>query len=112
MIRRPPRSTLFPYTTLFRSRASRAEDETGDGNALGVFPVRRHGRALLREHGEARVGMGGRAAAGLPRSALPIHQPRGRLGREPLPPRLREGVRATLVKMVFERTMVIALAFV
>src|SRR2546421_8466622 len=23
MIRRPPRSTLFPYTTLFRSRASR-----------------------------------------------------------------------------------------
>src|SRR5256885_11652239 len=24
MIRRPPRSTLFPYTTLFRSRAARA----------------------------------------------------------------------------------------
>src|SRR2546426_3384353 len=24
MIRRPPRSTLFPYTTLFRSRAKRA----------------------------------------------------------------------------------------
>src|SRR2546422_10986939 len=24
MIRRPPRSTLFPYTTLFRSRADRA----------------------------------------------------------------------------------------
>src|SRR5438552_11206279 len=28
MIRRPPRSTLFPYTTLFRSRA-RVEDEEG-----------------------------------------------------------------------------------
>src|SRR2546429_2678301 len=29
MIRRPPRSTLFPYTTLFRSRADlhQAEDE-------------------------------------------------------------------------------------
>src|SRR3712207_6896750 len=27
MIRRPPRSTLFPYTTLFRSRA---EDVAGD----------------------------------------------------------------------------------
>src|SRR3712207_8501891 len=28
MIRRPPRSTLFPYTTLFRSlRASRADEE-------------------------------------------------------------------------------------
>src|SRR2546430_9684146 len=25
MIRRPPRSTLFPYTTLFRSRAQRAK---------------------------------------------------------------------------------------
>src|SRR2546429_1817341 len=25
MIRRPPRSTLFPYTTLFRSRLSRLE---------------------------------------------------------------------------------------
>src|SRR5258707_12543225 len=27
MIRRPPRSTLFPYTTLFRSKASRGCDE-------------------------------------------------------------------------------------
>src|SRR2546422_1488973 len=26
MIRRPPRSTLFPYTTLFRSRAHRCDD--------------------------------------------------------------------------------------
>src|SRR3712207_9511685 len=25
MIRRPPRSTLFPYTTLFRSKAERGE---------------------------------------------------------------------------------------
>src|SRR2546422_852024 len=27
MIRRPPRSTLFPYTTLFRSRAREVQDE-------------------------------------------------------------------------------------
>src|SRR2546425_6750689 len=27
MIRRPPRSTLFPYTTLFRSRSARCERE-------------------------------------------------------------------------------------
>src|SRR3712207_7302657 len=27
MIRRPPRSTLFPYTTLFRSDERRGEDE-------------------------------------------------------------------------------------
>src|SRR3712207_8826859 len=29
MIRRPPRSTLFPYTTLFRSRRARAEASCG-----------------------------------------------------------------------------------
>src|SRR3712207_7590370 len=28
MIRRPPRSTLFPYTTLFRSRSPRAMNRT------------------------------------------------------------------------------------
>src|SRR3989475_4771941 len=28
MIRRPPRSTLFPYTTLFRSAGARAEEGT------------------------------------------------------------------------------------
>src|SRR2546426_7269597 len=36
MIRRPPRSTLFPYTTLFRSHRSQAE---GDG-AVGREPAR------------------------------------------------------------------------
>src|SRR2546422_11385251 len=39
MIRRPPRSTLFPYTTLFRSRARRRS-----GHARGV-PLRPHTRA-------------------------------------------------------------------
>src|SRR5260370_19867074 len=29
MIRRPPRSTLFPYTTLFRSRPARSPRRTG-----------------------------------------------------------------------------------
>src|SRR5690349_24169482 len=33
MLRRPPRSTLFPYTTLFRSVAG-TRDPTGDGGAL------------------------------------------------------------------------------
>src|SRR6478736_8946118 len=37
MIRRPPRSTLFPYTTLFRSRSTLA---TGDGRP-GIRHVRR-----------------------------------------------------------------------
>src|SRR5258706_8460024 len=38
MIRRPPRSTLFPYTTLFRSRA---EDCVRDGNARVRWDRRR-----------------------------------------------------------------------
>src|SRR5256885_6786223 len=33
MIRRPPRSTLFPYTTLFRSRAHDPCDVGRDGEA-------------------------------------------------------------------------------
>src|SRR5438874_7933658 len=38
MLRRPPRSTLFPYTTLFRSRGGRADpgeepDAPGQGAA-------------------------------------------------------------------------------
>src|SRR5256885_11677235 len=39
MIRRPPRSTLFPYTTLFRSHADRgvaAEREPHRGDRVGV----------------------------------------------------------------------------
>src|SRR2546430_12880270 len=32
MIRRPPRSTLFPYTTLFRSLELRVEMAAGQGN--------------------------------------------------------------------------------
>src|SRR2546422_7938956 len=31
MIRRPPRSTLFPYTTLFRSCQAEGEDEAVQG---------------------------------------------------------------------------------
>src|SRR3712207_7927139 len=34
MIRRPPRSTLFPYTTLFRSRPQRLEQRAPVGREL------------------------------------------------------------------------------
>src|SRR2546425_6488418 len=37
MIRRPPRSTLFPYTTLFRSASASAEEHRWRG--LAVFGV-------------------------------------------------------------------------
>src|SRR2546422_6545140 len=48
MIRRPPRSTLFPYTTLFRSRASARLGDPRHGvgcatYAPGAAPGRRGG---------------------------------------------------------------------
>src|SRR2546430_13367423 len=45
MIRRPPRSTLFPYTTLFRSRAGR-------WIAVGRLDVNTAGLLLLTTDGE------------------------------------------------------------
>src|SRR5690349_25105798 len=39
MIRRPPRSTLFPYTTLFRSRTARAKG-MGEGRVMWVHVLR------------------------------------------------------------------------
>src|SRR3712207_8704674 len=39
MIRRPPRSTLFPYTTLFRSRPQRAHRHPAEVQALAVDAV-------------------------------------------------------------------------
>src|SRR3989449_4375488 len=48
MIRRPPRSTLFPYTTLFRSALSPALVELGRGTSgYGGAPLGRGLRALL-----------------------------------------------------------------
>src|SRR5436189_1030664 len=48
MIRRPPRSTLFPYTTLFRSQHLREEDSA---HALAaVDPEVRVGEARSEEH--------------------------------------------------------------
>src|SRR2546422_8044421 len=49
MIRRPPRSTLFPYTTLFRSRARRARRGADRAAAPGIHadaprPALRRGR--------------------------------------------------------------------
>src|SRR3989449_2185236 len=39
MIRRPPRSTLFPYTTLFRSRISSVLRTAARGRPTSVFPT-------------------------------------------------------------------------
>src|SRR5256885_7290686 len=70
MIRRPPRSTLFPYTTLFRSTTLRRNghddpdlggggdgDFTGNSRALG-----RRGRRLVGGGGPGRARLPARAA--------------------------------------------------
>src|SRR5437016_11003440 len=36
MIRRPPRSTLFPYTTLFRSRSDRLREGPRNSRRAGI----------------------------------------------------------------------------
>src|SRR5438874_13666214 len=45
LIRRPPRSTLFPYTTLFRSRG-RAETRRGRSRSASRWHARPRGGAL------------------------------------------------------------------
>src|SRR3712207_3945415 len=55
MIRRPPRSTLFPYTTLFRSRGERVAIPNGIASipatlgARGYDPLRRDRRQRLED---------------------------------------------------------------
>src|SRR3712207_7019008 len=58
MIRRPPRSTLFPYTTLFRSAldAPRLRAARGEGQ-----PARRHARQGRYHPLRDGCGTGGRA---------------------------------------------------
>src|SRR5438874_9938654 len=54
MIRRPPRSTLFPYTTLFRSHLSaRISAPVGRSRGLAGFPAEAGGFA-----GAEPVGLG------------------------------------------------------
>src|SRR5436309_9361639 len=47
MIRRPPRSTLFPYTTLFRSHR-RHPRPAADGQGADRLPPQRRPLGLLR----------------------------------------------------------------
>src|SRR3712207_8015535 len=64
MIRRPPRSTLFPYTTLFRSRLLRIHVDMGERGGRDVrervhlraeFAQRRQDGRGLRGTGEHRA---------------------------------------------------------
>src|SRR2546430_16186425 len=69
MIRRPPRSTLFPYTTLFRSPAQLGDNDRDEGDDgpegdeeieevfAGLRAAPRHKAHVVHEH----QGSGGRA---------------------------------------------------
>src|SRR5438309_8885802 len=76
MIRRPPRSTLFPYTTLFRSRGvappgrripARAGPSTSRRGSARPSPVP-PARGARRDAGRAGSASGAARAGGVPRS--------------------------------------------
>src|SRR5438093_9392252 len=99
MIRRPPRSTLFPYTTLFRSsptavviwrvswlrtspaanRPGRSEEHTSELQSLTNLVCR-----LLLEKKKTKD-------RNETRNELDSRQPHYRLGKEPTPPEPRRG---------------------
>src|SRR2546427_9582276 len=58
MIRRPPRSTLFPYTTLFRSFRERMDESLGDGRGAETPADRRaqHASLMICRYGPAEPG--------------------------------------------------------
>src|SRR5437588_2297692 len=62
MIRRPPRSTLFPYTTLFRSRPQRGDllaqaARGGDGVEAGREVPQAADPGVLSEHQDLLLGV-------------------------------------------------------
>src|SRR3712207_7034411 len=80
MIRRPPRSTLFPYTTLFRSLPSDLPDvrPLGRGDGFAARPDRAHGHGAPR--GRPDLGGDGDALGPLPRlhglrHVVPLRRP-------------------------------------
>src|SRR3712207_6374585 len=84
MIRRPPRSTLFPYTTLFRSPVREAERgrQPADGHELQHLQHPHH-RALRGRRGEG-AGRGRAAEAPALGAARPV-------GETPWAPDCKEG---------------------
>src|SRR3712207_8875902 len=70
MIRRPPRSTLFPYTTRFRSAgrvyAARVRELAGEGGVAREVNVRRVGRRVEPVDWIERDGLELRPALGRP----------------------------------------------
>src|SRR3712207_8979335 len=66
MIRRPPRSTLFPYTTLFRSRPPLLRARPGGPSRADGRGRRDRARDPGVRVGPGPVGVAGRSAPGAP----------------------------------------------
>src|SRR2546422_11760863 len=90
MIRRPPRSTLFPYTTLFRSRGVTVEASVLTAavsyvqavRAQAVVGARQAGSALAAEPvglAETQRAAGGGPAVVRTRAPAPLARGQGRL---------------------------------
>src|SRR6266571_858191 len=72
MIRRPPRSTLFPYTTLFRSAAA---ERQADRDTRQVDPSPQQERPLPPERNrEDRAARDSEDDSGIPKGALEPHR--------------------------------------
>src|SRR2546423_14370490 len=82
MIRRPPRSTLFPYTTLFRSNRDRGRDHEAELELDRRDVVQRVCEAFAAGHDDALSGCGS-----------PAGEPTPRTGRATALPRLRRSAR-------------------
>src|SRR2546430_16441440 len=72
MIRRPPRSTLFPYTTLFRSVRDSAHDVESSRRPRDV-----HGGVTREERSQARVRLVWQGAQAVESALEPDDVPRG-----------------------------------
>src|SRR3712207_7614825 len=64
MIRRPPRSTLFPYTTLFRSRGPAAREQPPGDRVTRAERHQRHDGGRPGGERVQRRPVGGRGVAG------------------------------------------------
>jgi len=73
MIRRPPRSTLFPYTTLFRSLQWLA-DNPDRADAFAALPPHKLGAALAAQSARLAVPPKPKAVSKAPPPIKPIPQ--------------------------------------
>src|SRR5438034_1948216 len=79
MIRRPPRSTLFPYTTLFRSHEVVVLEVDRHAQALALERVRERGVHVEVERVTVLVGLADRLGLDAGREVLGLVRPEARL---------------------------------